>query len=129
MAAHAAHASPFRRHLIVVTAALRFVGTASATTTPLGRCLRAPRLRPQPHRTNSSQSRFRAPRRHPVSSEGSHDDTTRALCQISEADVDANVVLVFKIVGRGTTSLVFALTRGDTSPSAVKATTHTVISR
>jgi hypothetical protein len=32
--------------------------------------------------------------------------------QISEADVGANVLVVFKVVGRGNTSLVFALTRG-----------------
>jgi hypothetical protein len=49
--------------------------------------------------------------------------------QISEADVDANVVLVFKVISRGKTSLVFALTRGDTSPKAVKAATHTILSR
>ena len=46
--------------------------------------------------------------------------------QVSEADVNANVVLVFKVVGKGRTSLVFALTRGDTSPRAVKAATHRV---
>jgi hypothetical protein len=49
--------------------------------------------------------------------------------QVSETDLDANVVLVFKVVGRGTTSLVFELTRGDTSAKAVKSATHKVISR
>jgi hypothetical protein len=49
--------------------------------------------------------------------------------QISEADVGASVVLVFKVVGRGDTSLVFALTRGDTSAKAVKALTHRIHSR
>jgi hypothetical protein len=49
--------------------------------------------------------------------------------QISEADIGTNVVLVFKVTGRGKTSLVFALTRGDTSPKAVKAATHTILSR
>jgi hypothetical protein len=46
--------------------------------------------------------------------------------QISEADVRGSVVLVFKVVGRGDTSLVFALTRGDASPKAVKAATHKI---
>lgn len=46
--------------------------------------------------------------------------------QISEADVGRNVVLVFKVVGRGDAALVFALTRGDTSPVAVKAITHKI---
>jgi hypothetical protein len=50
----------------------------------------------------------------------------RVVKQVSEADVGANVVLVFKVVGRGDTSLVFALTRGDASPKAVKAATHKI---
>src|ERR1041385_3332164 len=49
--------------------------------------------------------------------------------QISEADVDASVVLVFKVISPGKTSLVFALTRGDTSSKAVKAATHKILSR
>jgi len=49
--------------------------------------------------------------------------------QISEADVDTNVILVFKILSRGKTSLVFALTRGDSSSQAVKSATHNIISR
>src|SRR3954453_11099477 len=46
--------------------------------------------------------------------------------QISEADVRGDVVLVFKVVGRGNTSLVFALTRGDASPKAVRAATQRI---
>jgi len=46
--------------------------------------------------------------------------------QISEADVGTSVVLVFKVIHRGSTSLVFALTRGDTSAKAVKAVTHKI---
>jgi hypothetical protein len=46
--------------------------------------------------------------------------------QVSEADVGGSVVLVFKVVGRGNTSLVFALTRGDTSGKAVKAATQKI---
>ena len=40
--------------------------------------------------------------------------------------IGANVVVVFKVVGRGKTSLVFALTQGDTSSKAVKAVTHRI---
>jgi hypothetical protein len=46
--------------------------------------------------------------------------------QIAEADVRGSVILVFKVVGRGDTSLVFALTRGDASSKAVKAVTHRI---
>jgi CO/xanthine dehydrogenase FAD-binding subunit len=51
---------------------------------------------------------------------------SRIVRQISEADVRGTVVLVFKVVGRGETSLVFALTRGDASPKAVRAATHKI---
>jgi hypothetical protein len=46
--------------------------------------------------------------------------------QISEADVGADVGIVFKVIGRGNTSLVFALTRGDASPRAVKSATRKI---
>jgi len=54
---------------------------------------------------------------------------SRVVRQVSEADVDTNVVLIYKVVSRGKTSLVFALTRGDTSSKAVKASTHKILSR
>jgi hypothetical protein len=54
---------------------------------------------------------------------------TRVVRQVSEADVGASVVLVFKVVGKGDTALVFALTRGDASPKAVKSATHRIHSR
>lgn len=50
----------------------------------------------------------------------------RIVRQVSEADVGGNVVLVFKVVGRGRTSLVFALTKADSSAIAVKASTHVI---
>ena len=46
--------------------------------------------------------------------------------QVSEADVGSNVVLVFKVVGRGKTSIVIAQTRGDTSSKAVKSATYKI---
>ena len=49
--------------------------------------------------------------------------------QISEADVGANVVVVFRVVGRGDTSLVFAQTLGEASGKAVKALTQRIRSR
>jgi hypothetical protein len=49
--------------------------------------------------------------------------------QISEADVGASVVLVFKVVGRGKTLLAFGLTRGDTSSKAVRSARHKIVSR
>jgi len=46
--------------------------------------------------------------------------------QVSEADVGSSVVLVFKVIRRGGTALVFALTRGDASPKAVKSATYKI---
>jgi|SRR6187551_2249172 len=46
---------------------------------------------------------------------------TRLVTQVGEADVGPSVVLVFRVVGRGHAFLDFALTRGDTSPKAVRA--------
>jgi hypothetical protein len=52
----------------------------------------------------------------------------RVVKQVSEADVSSNVVLVFKVVGRGQTSIVFAQTRGDASSKAVESATYKVLS-
>jgi hypothetical protein len=46
--------------------------------------------------------------------------------QVTEADVGRSVVLVFRVVGRGDTSLVFAVTRGDASSKALRALTYKV---
>jgi hypothetical protein len=72
-----------------------------------------------PHATKKSGLSWRLARRY----------DSNVVRQISEADVDASVVLVFKVVGRGKTSLIFGLTRGDTSPKAVKSATRNIISR
>ena len=48
--------------------------------------------------------------------------------QVTEADVGTNVVLVFKADGRGSTTLVFALTKGETA-KALDARTFAVTVR
>jgi hypothetical protein len=48
------------------------------------------------------------------------------LRQVGEADVGKNVVIVFSVIGKGSASVVFALTRGDSSPKAVRAVTSKV---
>jgi hypothetical protein len=49
--------------------------------------------------------------------------------ELDEVDTASSVVVVFKVVGVGRTSIVFALTRGDTSPKALRSDTTTVVSR
>jgi hypothetical protein len=46
--------------------------------------------------------------------------------QVSEANVGSNVVVVYKVVGRGRTSIVFAKTKGDTSSKAVASRRYEV---
>jgi len=48
------------------------------------------------------------------------------LRQVSEGDLGASVVVVFRAVHPGSAKVVFALTRGDTSPRALRSRTYTV---
>jgi hypothetical protein len=50
----------------------------------------------------------------------------RIVRQVSEADVGKNVVVVFAVTGKGRASIIYALTRGDTSSKAVGTITHRV---
>ncbi len=49
--------------------------------------------------------------------------------QVAESNVGPAVVLVFRVTGRGRTSIVLAQTRGDTSPKAVRAVRYTINAR
>jgi CO/xanthine dehydrogenase FAD-binding subunit len=46
--------------------------------------------------------------------------------EVSEADVGKNVVVVFAVTGKGRASIVYALTRGDSSSKAEGTITHKV---
>ena len=50
----------------------------------------------------------------------------KVLRQVSEADVGSSVVVVFRAVGRGRATIVFAQTRGESSPKALRAVRHVV---
>ena len=47
----------------------------------------------------------------------------KVMHQISEAEVGKNVVVVYAVTGKGQTSIIFALTRGDSSPKAESTAT------
>lgn len=49
--------------------------------------------------------------------------------QTGEVETASSVVVVFKVVGHGRTSIVFALTRGETSPKALSSHTTRILSR
>jgi hypothetical protein len=54
---------------------------------------------------------------------------SKVVRQADEVESASSVVVVFRVVGRGTASIVFALTRGESSPKALKAHTTKVVSR
>jgi hypothetical protein len=45
---------------------------------------------------------------------------------VSEADVGPSVVVVFRAVHRGKATVAFALTRGESSPKALRAVRYVV---
>jgi hypothetical protein len=98
---------------LVVTAGV-LAGTSAASSTPVGRLPSGPTSTIQtpkgelvafalPHRANGRVWRVARPL------------NSRVLVQVSEADVGASVVLVFKATGKGTTTVSFGLTRGETA--------------
>jgi hypothetical protein len=50
----------------------------------------------------------------------------RVLREVSEADVGPSVVVVYRAVGKGHASVIYALTRGDASSKALRAIRHAV---
>ena len=106
---------------------LAIAAAAHADSTPVGALPKGPvstiRTSPKqlvavalPHAAEQSGLSWRLARRY----------DTHVVRQLSEADVGATVVIVFRVVGSGNTSLVFALTRGDTSAKAIKAVTQKI---
>jgi hypothetical protein len=108
--------------LATLVVGLAVASAASADSTPIGALPKHPTSTVSthrgllvsvalPHQAASSGLVWRIAR--PVDS--------AVLRQVSEADVGKNVVVVFQVVGKGKASVVFALTRGDSSSKAVRA--------
>ena len=87
-------------------------GASSTVTTHRGRFVAVA----LPHRPKSSRARLALAR--PFDTDIMH--------QVSEADVGKNVVVVFNVSGKGRASIVYALTKGDSSPKAIRAITTVV---
>ncbi len=115
-----------KKHALVTAlallAALVAAGTAAADSTPVG-----PLPKPAVTKVTTAKGSLvavalprQAPRTGLVWRIARRLDT-RVVRQVGEADVGPSVVLVFRVVGAGRTSLHFALTRGDASPKAVRA--------
>ena len=120
-----------KKHALVTAlallAALVAAGTAAADSTPVG-----PLPKPAVTKVTTAKGSLvavalprQAPRTGLVWRIARRLDT-RVVRQVGEADVGPSVVLVFRVVGAGRTSLHFALTRGDASPKAVRAVRYDV---
>lgn len=116
--------------ILVVVLALAIAAAARADSTPIGQ------LPPGPVSTTTTSPNQLVAVALPRASKKSglvwrlarrYDSSV--VRQISEADVDASVVLVFKVISRGKTSLVFALTRGDSSSKALKSRAFKIVSQ
>ena len=106
----------------VAASALVGAGTAAADSTPVG-----PLPKPAVTKVTTAKGSLVAvglpaqPARTGLVWRVARPLDTRLVRQVGEADAGTSVVLVFRVVGRGLTSLHFALTRGDASPKAVRA--------
>jgi hypothetical protein len=113
--------------LLMAAIAAGLVGSAGADSTPIGPLPKGPVTRVEsnrgslvavalPRQTAGSGLVWRVARR----------VDSRILRQRDEADVGSSVVLVFRAVGRGTATVRFGLTKGDSSSRAVKSATYVV---
>jgi hypothetical protein len=108
--------------VLAVVAALALVAPASASVTPVGPLPDGPVTTIRTQR--GSLVAVALPRPRPATGlvwRLARDVDPRVARQVSEADVGRSVVVVFKVVGRGNASIVFALTRGESSPDVLRA--------
>jgi len=103
------------------------IGVAAADSTPVGK------LPPGPRSTIAAERgtlvAVALPRQKPSTGlvwRLARQVDPSVLRQVSEGDLGASVVVVFRAVHPGSAKVVFALTRGDTSPRALRSRTYTV---
>jgi hypothetical protein len=107
--------------LLVTVAALAFAAGAGAAAGPVGP------LPPGPVTTISTIGSSFVSVVLPKATQGrvwrqARQYNRNVLRQVSEANVGANVVIVFQAVGRGSTKVVYGLTRGETPKAYASAT-------
>jgi hypothetical protein len=110
--------------LAAFAAATALAGAAFADSTPVGTLPTGPNSMIQtvdgqlvavalPHRSNGRVWRI------------ARSFNSKVVQQVSEGDVGKNVVVVFKAAARGTTTVIFALTKGETA-KAYEARSFTI---
>jgi hypothetical protein len=110
--------------LRVITAAavvsVVLAGGAAASSPPVGALPKGPVS--TIHTTKGSLVSIALPSRAAKSWRLARTSDSRVLVQVGEANVGANVVVVFRARGRGHVSVRYGLTRGETSKAYASAT-------
>ena len=103
------------------------IGAARADSTPIGTIPKGPRSTIASER--GTLVAIALPRQKPATGlvwRLARQVDPSVLRQVSEGDVGPSVVVVFRAVHAGSARVVFALTRGDSSPRALRSRTYTV---
>jgi hypothetical protein len=103
------------------------IGVARADTTPIGTLPKGPQSTIASER--GTLVAVALPRQKPSSGlvwRLARQVDPSVLRQVSEGDVGSSVVVVFRALHTGAAEVVFALTRGDSSPRALRSRTYTV---
>jgi hypothetical protein len=101
------------RLLLAAAAALALAGIAAASAPPVGP-LPTPKVTTV-RTTKGSLVSVALPRRAGYEWRIARAIDSRVVRQLSEGDIGSSVVVVFKAVGRGRASIVFAETKGETA--------------
>src|SRR4051794_37377700 len=104
----------------VFAAALTLAGLAGADSTPVGPLPAGPVT--TVHTTKGQLVSVALPSRSGLSWRLARAVDSHVLVQVSEANVDKSVVIVYKAVGKGTVAVRYGLTRGETAKAKASAT-------
>jgi hypothetical protein len=113
--------------VVVAGSAALAIGAARADSTPIGTLPKGPRSSIASER--GTLVAIALPRQKPSTGlvwRLARQVDPSVLRQVSEGDVGSSVVVVFRAVHAGSASVVFALTRGDSSTRALRSRTYTV---
>ena len=108
-------------------AAALAIGAARADSTPIGTLPKGPRSSIASER--GTLVAIALPRQKPSTGlvwRLARQVDPSVLRQVSEGDVGSSIVVIFRAMHTGSARVVFALTRGDSSPRALRSRTYTV---
>ena len=123
---HALLLTALRRVLLAGALAASVVAPALADSTPIGKLPAGPVASVTTHRGLFVAVALPHPADRSLVWRLARTVDPKVLHEVAEADVGKMVVIVFAATGKGKASIVYALTRGDTSSKALRTVTHAV---